>query len=129
MLRRSARRLMLRPGLRLGFEDRHRHDVAGAGSKPYEISGDLFLAERKGTDVAGAVIVVDAQVGDLDLGKVIVPGRILLRPTDAAGLDFISDVPLRVEGVGAAAAEGAGRSGPPELCAEPVRVRAFGGQR
>ncbi len=28
----------------------------------------------------------------------VVPGRILLRPTDA-GLDFISDVPLRVEGV------------------------------
>ncbi len=25
---------------------------AGAGTKPYEISGDLFLAERKGTDVA-----------------------------------------------------------------------------
>ncbi len=44
------------------------------------------------------MIVVDAQVGDLDLGKVVVPGRILLRPTDA-GLDFISDVPLRVEGV------------------------------
>ncbi len=72
--------------------------LAGAGDNPLELTGQLFLAERQGTDVAGAVIVVPAQVGDLDLGTVVVPGRILLRPTDA-GLDFITDVPLRVKGL------------------------------
>ncbi len=72
--------------------------VAGAGSSPLTLTGKLYLTERSGSDVAGAVIVVPAKVGDLDLGTVVVPGRILLRPTDA-GLDFITDVPTRFAGV------------------------------
>ncbi len=47
--------------------------LAGGGPQPLPLAGKLYLAERAGSDVAGAVIVTDAQVGDLDLGKVVVP--------------------------------------------------------
>lgn len=71
---------------------------AGAGSDPLSLPGEIFLTERQGDDTAGAVIVVPAKIGDLDLGKVVVPGRIRLRPTDA-GLDFITTIPTRFAGV------------------------------
>jgi hypothetical protein len=72
--------------------------LAGAGAKPLPLDGALYLAERESGAVAGAVIVTRAKVGDLDLGTVVVPGRIELRPEDA-GLDFRTDVPLRFKGV------------------------------
>ncbi len=72
--------------------------VAGAGDAPLTLPGELFLSERQSDDTAGAVIVVQAKIGDLNLGKVVVPGRIKLRPTDA-GLDFITTIPTRFAGV------------------------------
>ncbi|MFT4034205.1 MAG: hypothetical protein QM679_01360 [Patulibacter sp.] len=72
--------------------------LAGAGSQPWSLAGAMYLASRYDGDVAGAVIVVRAAVGDLDLGDVVVRGRIKLRPTDA-GLDFDADIPTRFRGV------------------------------
>ncbi|MEH3054212.1 MAG: hypothetical protein PGN13_09440 [Patulibacter minatonensis] len=72
--------------------------LAGAGDQPLALSGAMYLMPRSGSDVAGAVLVTRAKIGDLDLGDVTVPGRIVLRPTDA-GLDFIADVPLRHRGL------------------------------
>ncbi len=68
---------------------------AGAGASPLSITGALYLVQPPAGAVAGAVIVVRAKIGDLDLGDVVVPGRIELRPTDA-GLDFITTAPTRV---------------------------------
>lgn len=72
--------------------------IAGAGGAPLELRGAMYLTERAPGDVAGAVIAVRARIGDLDLGDVIVPGRIALRPTDA-GLDFTTTIPTRHRGV------------------------------
>lgn len=72
--------------------------LAGAGSQPWNLAGALYLTDRLDGDVAGTVIVVRAAVGDLDLGDVIVPGRIKLRPTNA-GLTFDADIPTRFRGV------------------------------
>jgi hypothetical protein len=72
--------------------------IAGAGDQPLELRGAMYLTERRDGDVAGASIVVRAKIGDLDLGDVVVPGRIQLRPTDA-GLDFRTDIPTRHRGV------------------------------
>lgn len=71
---------------------------AGAGDAPLALTGAMYLASRQAGDVAGAVLVTRARIGDLDLGDVVVPGRIALRPTDA-GLDFSADVPLRFKGL------------------------------
>lgn len=72
--------------------------LAGAGDTPWNLAGAMYLTARKEGDVAGVVIVVRAAVGDLDLGDVVVPGSIKLRPTDA-GLTFDADVPTRFRGV------------------------------
>lgn len=72
--------------------------LAGAGERPWNLAGAMYLTSRDDGDVAGTVIVVRAAVGDLDLGDVVVRGRIKLRPTDA-GLTFDADVPTRFRGV------------------------------
>lgn len=72
--------------------------IAGAGTDPLELRGAMYLTERQDGDVAGASIVVRAKIGDLDLGNVVVPGRIKLRATDA-GLDFRTEIPTRHRGV------------------------------
>lgn len=74
------------------------HVRAGAGDQPLPLEGALYLTGRQPGDVAGAVLVTRAKIGDLDLGDVVVPGRIALRPTDA-GLTFTADVPLRHKGL------------------------------
>lgn len=71
---------------------------AGAGDQPLPLDGAMYLTERQPGDVAGAVLVTRAKIGDLDLGDVVVRGRIALRPTDA-GLTFTADVPLRHQGL------------------------------
>ncbi len=72
--------------------------AAGAGPAPLELRGAMYLTARQDGDVAGASIVVPAKIGDLDLGDVVVPGRIQLRATDA-GLDFRTAIPTRHRGV------------------------------
>ncbi len=74
------------------------HVTAGSGARPLPLDGAIFLTERESGAVAGASIVVRAKIGGIDLGEVVVPGRIKLRPTDA-GLDFQADVPTRFRGL------------------------------
>lgn len=72
--------------------------VAGAGEKPLSLTGSMYLVERDEGAVAGVAIVVHAKIGELDLGNVVVPGRINLSPTDA-GLTLITTAPLRFKGI------------------------------
>lgn len=67
---------------------------AGAGPKPLSLTGSMYLVEREAGAVAGAAIVVRAKLGELDLGDVVVPARIDLRPTDA-GLTLVTSAPTR----------------------------------
>ncbi|MFT4034526.1 MAG: hypothetical protein QM679_03010 [Patulibacter sp.] len=71
---------------------------SGVGDAPLSLSGSMYLVERQEGAVAGAVIVVRAKIGELDLGDVVVPARIDLRPTDA-GLVLTTDVPTRFKGL------------------------------
>ncbi|MBJ7472660.1 MAG: hypothetical protein JHD16_15240, partial [Solirubrobacteraceae bacterium] len=71
---------------------------AGVGESPLSLGGKMYLAERQEGSVAGAVIVVRAKIGELDLGDVVVPGKIDLRPTDA-GLTLTTSAPLRFKGL------------------------------
>ncbi|MEN0014294.1 MAG: hypothetical protein AAGC46_13075, partial [Solirubrobacteraceae bacterium] len=72
--------------------------VAGVGPSPYTLVGQMYLSERSSDAVAGATIVVHALLGDLDLGNVVVPARIDLRPTDA-GLTLSTTAPTRFHGL------------------------------
>lgn len=71
---------------------------AGAGDRPLRLSGAMFLREYDPGETAGVVIVVRAKLGNLDLGNVVVPGSLRLRPTDA-GIDYESEIPTRLRGV------------------------------
>ena len=71
---------------------------AGAGERPLSLTGAMYLTQRGEGAVAGAVIVVRAKIGDLDLGDVVVPARIDLRPTDA-GLTLTTTVPTRFRNI------------------------------
>lgn len=71
---------------------------AGVGPKPLALTGRMYLSARQEGSVAGAVIVVRAKIGDIDLGDVVVPARINLRPNDA-GLTLTTSAPLRFKGL------------------------------
>ncbi|MBO9533945.1 MAG: hypothetical protein J7513_13325 [Solirubrobacteraceae bacterium] len=71
---------------------------AGVGPKPLSLSGSMYLVDRDEGSVAGAVIVVRAKIGELDLGNVVVPGKIDLSPTDAV-LSLSTSAPLRFKGL------------------------------
>lgn len=71
---------------------------AGVGPKPLSLPGRMYLTQREGSAVAGAVIVVRAKIGDIDLGDVVVPAKINLRPTDA-GLTLTTSAPVRFKGL------------------------------
>ena len=72
--------------------------TAGAGPDPLPLTGAIHMTAREPGAVAGAVIVVRAKIGELDLGDVVVPARIDLRPTDA-GLTLTTTAPLRHRGL------------------------------
>ncbi|MDO9354738.1 MAG: hypothetical protein Q7T55_13655 [Solirubrobacteraceae bacterium] len=72
--------------------------AAGVGPKPLSLTGQMYMANRQSGAVAGAVIVVRAKIGEIDLGDVIVPARIDLRPTDA-GLVLTASAPTRFKGL------------------------------
>lgn len=71
---------------------------AGAGGQPLRLAGAMFLREYDPGETAGVVIVVRAKLGTLDLGNVVVPGSLRLRPTDA-GITYESEIPTRLRGV------------------------------
>ena len=72
--------------------------TSGTGPSPLPLDGALYLTGREPGSVAGVAIIVRARIGELDLGDVVVPGRIDLRPTDA-GLTFRATVPTRFRGL------------------------------
>lgn len=72
--------------------------AAGVGEKPLSLKGSMYLVEREEGSVAGAAIVVRAKIGELDLGNVVVPAQIKLRPNDA-GLELTTTAPLRFKGL------------------------------
>jgi hypothetical protein len=71
---------------------------SGVGDSPLALGGEMYLSQHTGADVADGVIVVPAKIGDLDLGNVVVPVSIGLRPTDA-GLTLNAVEPTRFNGV------------------------------
>jgi hypothetical protein len=72
--------------------------TVGLGPSPRTITGSVYLTPRAPGAVAGAQIVFRVRAGDLDLGTLVVPARIDLRPTDA-GLNVSFDVPQSYHGL------------------------------
>lgn len=70
----------------------------GSGPAPATVPGDVFLtAPRVAGDPAGLSVRIDARIGPVDLGDVIVPVRLQLRSN--GGLNAIADIPQFEEGV------------------------------
>jgi len=70
----------------------------GSGPAPVTVPGDVFLtAPRVAGDPAGLSVRIDARIGPVDLGNVIVPVRLQLRSN--GGLNAIADIPQFKDGV------------------------------
>ncbi|MGN6189189.1 MAG: hypothetical protein ACTHOE_09835 [Conexibacter sp.] len=70
----------------------------GSGPAPVSVPGDVFLtAPRVAGDPAGLSVRVEARIGPVDLGLVIVPVRLQLRSN--GGLNAIADIPQFKDGV------------------------------
>jgi hypothetical protein len=81
--------------------------ASGSGSAPLTLGGTVYLAEPTSPQfVASLAIVTRAVAGPFDLGTVVVPANIRLRPEDS-GLDIVSaplpttlgGIPLRLRQV------------------------------
>lgn len=76
--------------------------TAGPGPEPLRLGGDVYLTQGQGTDPAGLTITANAMFGPIDLGKVVVPGRLQVRDADK-GLNLVVErVPQRQEGISTA---------------------------
>ncbi len=73
--------------------------VSGAGSAPAVFGGSLFIVPRAPGAVAGLAAVIDVRLGELDLGRLVLTGQFILRPTDA-GLDLQMAFPTSFAGLG-----------------------------
>ncbi|HWY19058.1 MAG TPA: hypothetical protein VNY27_10175 [Solirubrobacteraceae bacterium] len=58
--------------------------ASGAGSHPFEISGNVYLTKGYGGAPFGLSIVTDAVAGPFNLGLVVVRARIAVDPTDSS---------------------------------------------
>jgi hypothetical protein len=72
--------------------------TVGLGGAPRTISGSVFITPRAAGAVAGIQVVFHVRAGDLDLGNLVLAGRVDLRPTDA-GLNVSFDVPQSHHGL------------------------------
>jgi hypothetical protein len=72
--------------------------VTGAGPSPSTFNGTLYIVPRSPGTVAGIAAVFDVRIGDLDLGRLVIPGDLALRPTDA-GLNLQMQAPTTYAGV------------------------------
>lgn len=70
----------------------------GDSGSTVNLSGKAYLTEPPSGGIAGLALVVDAQVGPVDLGKAVVQLKIVMRPDDA-GLTIEGDVPVYLKGV------------------------------
>ena len=76
--------------------------TAGPGPEPLKLGGDVYLTQGQGGDPAGLTITANAMFGPIDLGKVVVPGRLQIRDADK-GLNLVVErVPQRQEGISTA---------------------------
>ncbi|MFT4034818.1 MAG: hypothetical protein QM679_04485 [Patulibacter sp.] len=73
--------------------------VVGAGPSPITVGGTIYIVPRSPGAVAGIAAVIDARLGDLDLGRLVLGGDFILRPTDA-GLNLQMSAPTTYAGVG-----------------------------
>ncbi|UUY04162.1 hypothetical protein LRS13_01135 [Svornostia abyssi] len=72
--------------------------LAGGGSDPKALSGNVYLTEGPNGALAGLNIVVDVKVGPLDFGRVVTQATIVVRPDTGLTL-VVPDIPQRQEGV------------------------------
>lgn len=73
--------------------------AVGAGAAPLSLPGDLHLTPPAAGGLAGLVLLLDARVGPLDLGRVSVPMELRLRE-GGAGIDVVvADIPRRLSGI------------------------------
>ncbi len=72
--------------------------LAGGGSDPKALGGNVYLTEGPNGALAGLNIVVDVKVGPLDFGRVVTQATILVRPDTGLTLQ-VPEIPLRQEGV------------------------------
>lgn len=72
--------------------------LAGGGSDPKALSGNVYLTQGPNGALAGLSIVVDVKVGPLDFGRVITQATIVVRPDTGLTL-VVPEIPLRQEGV------------------------------
>ena len=73
--------------------------TAGTGTAPLSLPGDLHLTPSASGGLAGLVLLIDAKVGPLDLGRIAVPMELSLRE-GGSGLDVtVADIPRRVSGI------------------------------
>ena len=80
--------------------------TAGAGSHPFALSGSVFRTESYKGAPFGLSIAIPAAAGPLDLGVVVVRGRILVNPRSARLTIATDSLPRIVEGI-------------------PLRIRSF----
>lgn len=73
--------------------------TSGAGGSPITFGGSLYIVPRAPGAVAGLAAVVDMRLGELDLGRLVISGQFILRPTDA-GLDLNMSLPTSFAGLG-----------------------------
>ncbi len=76
--------------------------TAGPGPAPLRLGGEVFLTQGQGGDPAGLTITALARFGPLDLGKVVVPGRLQVRDADKGLNLVVENVPQRQQGISTA---------------------------
>lgn len=70
----------------------------GDSGSTVDLNGKVYLTAPQSGAVAGLALVVDAQVGPVDLGKAVVQLKVVMRPDDA-GLTIEGDIPVYLKGV------------------------------
>lgn len=70
----------------------------GDSGATVDLDGKAYLTAPPSGGIAGLALVVDAQVGPVNLGKAVVQLKIVMRPDDA-GLTIEGDVPVYLKGV------------------------------
>jgi hypothetical protein len=72
--------------------------AVGTGKAPLNLPGKVYLTEGFENAIAGLAVVVDTKVPALDLGKVAVLQKLVLRPD--TGIDVVSEaLPQKLQGI------------------------------
>jgi hypothetical protein len=72
--------------------------AVGTGPAPLKLPGTVYLTEGFDNAIAGLAVVVDTKLPAIDLGKVTVLQKLVLRPD--TGIDVVSeDLPQKLQGI------------------------------